>query len=494
MKKSILLVFVFLAGCGDKPAGPSGAAPTGLSTQETLREVYDVEYADGVAVIDDDVMTHLLSATDGKLTFSRDASSVRTLVPDQVVIFSRRTLGRVVSVTDVGTEIIVRTSPVKFTDAYRNATIVLETRVAWQEPVAVAAVPRLQLISSAVADDVTEWSIKAKFDYKGIKADVAFKPKSADRLEIEINASISPAAKMKSITRSESVANSERQPVTANDILDPESTPEYSAGLPDSGAPPRPEGTATGVVAKVKVTGHISGFVQALQINVRNSSLERFDFRIRELEGEIRVEGAGLQDAAGSFEISLPLEYVIPLAVGVIPVAVKLGASIKMTPQVHVGSSKFCFKAQYAATSGLSFESGSLKNQSNVRTRKADLCGREETVSAGSITVGFGATANVPEVSLLIFGNTIVPSIGMNYGGVTLYEPGILSAQKACQSGNTDLKAVVKIALNFFGVGVEGEHKLWQQRKEWTCDGKIVKTTFDPINGEQKTTTEASGE
>ena len=65
---------------------------------------------------------------------------------------------------------------------------------------------------------------------------------------------------------------------------------------------------------------------------------------------------------------------------------------------------------------------------------------------------------------------------------------------KPCQSGNTDLKAIIKVTLSFFGIEMEGEHMLWQQKKEWTCEGKIEHTTFDPINGEQKTTTEASDE
>ena len=488
MRKSYLLVLVVVAGCGQEPSVPASDSTAGFSDQTTLKEIYDVEYADGVAIIDDDAMEHLQSATDGKLTFSSDAKGVENLTPGQVVVFSKHTLGRVISVDKSGAGIVVRTTPAKFTEAFRNATIELETRVAWRQPVAVAVQPRFQLIRSAVADDATEWAIKGKFDYKGVKADVAFKPKSADRLEIEIN------AKMKSITRSESVDHSNRTPVTANDILDPDASLDYSAGIPETSGAPTPGEKVGATVAKVKVTGHISGFVQALQINVRDSNLEKFDFRIRDLEGEIRVEGAGLQDAAGSFELSLPIEYIIPVPIGVIPVAVKVGASIKLTPQVHLGSSKFCFRAQYAASSGLSFETGSLKNQSKVKTKKVNLCGKEETVSAGRITVGFGATANVPEVSLLIFGNTIVPSIGLNYGGVTNYEPGILSAQKACQSGNTDLKAVVKIVLSFFGVEVEGEHKLWQQKKEWTCDGKIVLTSFDPINGEKKTTTDAADE
>lgn len=494
MKKLLLLALVLLAGCGEDPASTARSSTTGYSEQTTLKEVYDVEYADGVAVIEGDTMRYLQSADTNQLTFSDDAHDVLKLQQGQVVIFSRHTLGRVVSVKKSSGTIVVQTTPAKFTEAFRNATIELETRIEWRQPVTVAVRPRLQLISSAVAAEETAWAIKGKFDYKGVKADVAFIPKSADRLEIEINASIAPSAKMKSITRSESIDHSRRVPVTANDILDPDASLDYSAGIPESSGAPVPGGTVAATVAKVKVTGHVSGFVQALQINVRDSNLEKFDFRIRDLSGEIRVEGAGLQDAAGSFELSLPVEYIIPVPIGVIPVAVKVGASIKLTPQVHLGSSKFCFRAQYAASTGLSFETGSLKNQSMVRTKKVALCGREETVSAGQITVGFGATANVPEVSLLIFGNTIVPSIGLNYGGVTNYEPGILSAKAACQSGNTDLKAVVKIVLSFFGVEVEGEHKLWQQKKEWTCDGKIVRTSFDPINGEQKTTTDASDE
>ena len=407
INKHPIIWLLVLAGCSaDTPpqSVDSSATQPGFSSQTTLNEVYEVEYQDGVAVIDEDTMQHLQSSSNGTLTFSKDAQSLRQLSSGQVVIFSGHALGRVASVLVDDDVFIVATTPAKFIDAYKNATIELVTRVDWHKPVPVAIAPKLQLISSAFAAGETDWSIKKNFEYKGVKADVTFKPKSADRLEVEINASIAPQAKMSSITREESVNNGGRETVTADQILDPDADLDYTAGLTDPESS-TPDGTAAASVAKVQVSGHVSGFVQALQINVRNSALQKFDFRLQELSGEIRVEGAGLQDAAGSFEISLPLEYTIPLVVGPIPVAVKMGASIKLTPQVHLGSSKFCFKAEYAAATGLSFESGSLKNQSSVRRKKVDLCGEEETVSAGQITVGFGASANVPEISLLIFGN-----------------------------------------------------------------------------------------
>ncbi len=486
----LLTVAAALVACGDDPADSTAQSGGGFSTTTTLKERYEVEYVDGVALIESDTVSHLIShdLATGTLTFSADARDELDFSPGQVVVFSRLSLGKIKAVRESGDNIIVETTPALFTEAFLNADIELETRVGWREPATVVNLPGFQLIQSAVADE--SWSIGHKFKYKGVDVNVKFMPKSADRLEFEINAKLSKDAKMKGFTRAEAAGKSEKKTVTAADILNLDETPAYSAGLPEpetGDRMPTLTGSAGGSVAAVKATGHITGFVQALQINVRQSSLKKFDFRLKELKGELRVEGAGIADAAGSFDLKLPLEYIIPLTVGAIPMAVKIGAGLKLTPQVHTGSSKFCFKASYEASSGLSFETGSLKNRSNVKTRKADLCGKE-TVSAAPITVGFGASANFPEISLLIFGNTIVPSIALQAGGSTLYEPGIASAMKPCQAGKVDLQALVKISLAFFGVSMEREAKLWQRKKEWTCEGNIVETTFDPVNGEKKET------
>jgi hypothetical protein len=491
-------LFVF-SSCGERAEPPEeresagGGEATGISTTTILKQVYDVEYADGVAVVEAATMASLESSADGVLRFAPEARSSLQLTPGQVVVFWQHSIGRVESVDDASSGITVRTSPALFTDAFRNADIQLEARIDWREPSTVARFWDFGLIRRAHAEQ--EWSISRKFELKGVSIDTKLTLKSADRLDFEINSGLSLASKMKSFTRGEAGSSTDMKSVSAHDVLDTESPLiDWTDSASSSSGSASPGGTATAVdVAKVRATGHISGFVQALQINVRDSNLEKFDFRIRDLKGEIRVEGAGLQGAAGSFDVKLPLEYVIPLVIGPVPIALKLGAAVKLTPQVHVGSAKFCFKAVYDGTSGLSFESGALKNQSSVRQKTATLCGNEETVSAGQLTVGFGATANIPEISLLIFGNTIVPSVALNYGGVTLYEPGIASAQTPCQSGNTDLQAVVKIVLSFFGTEIAGEHKLWQQRKEWKCDGSTVETSFDPINGERTESTPAGG-
>ncbi len=504
--KNLLVASVaglLLAACGSDTEETASATERetdgGFSKTTILKERYDVEYADGVAVVEDDTMAKLVSydADTSTLIFAGDAREDLRFDTGQVVVFSRLTLGRVKSVLESGSNIVVETTPAAFTDAYRNADIELEARVEWAQPQTSNVLPRFELIRSAMADE--SWSIGHKFSYKGVEVDVKFIPKSADRLEFEINSKISKSAKMQAFTRAEAAGVSTVKEVTPDnwavstmDLLDLDSTPEYSSGLPEPDTGDRTHTvTPSGAVAAVKASGHISGFVQALQINVRESSLEKFDFRLRELKGEMRVEGAGLTDAAGSFEVKMPLEYVIPVYVGPVPVAIKVGAALKLTPQVHSGSSKFCFKASYDASTGLSFETGSLKNESDVKSRKAELCGREETVSAGPITVGFGASANFPEISLLIFGNTIVPSIALQTGGATTYEPGLLSALPACQSGKVDLQALIKVALSFLGVLMEREHKLWQRKKEWKCDGTVEETTFDPVNGEKKETRRA---
>lgn len=518
-RQAALLVVAGLAACGEQTQTPDYA----MSSLDVLTSRVEVDYVPEAHVVDEEVMAYFLSDLEAPpevLVFSREAKDRLGLQEGQVTVFPRVALRRVDSWREVDDTVEVQTSPALFTEAFENADIEVVSRINWRAPpgqgVQVAfGTPTLTLFPSAHAAEGAPWSISRSLTLKGVQVGLKLTPKSADRLEFEVTGKISKSAKMKSIvpaealraapvqsvdyrgsyhpdtawdnTRDGSGATGDTGPPTATtQVLDGEETPAYA---------PEPASSASGAsgslgatVGSVKVSGHISGFEQALNLGVANRQLQDFEFKIRDLEGEVRLEGAGLSDAAGSFSLKLPLEVSIPLPTGIIPTRLKLGASLEMRPQVHTGSSKFCFKATFSGDSGFSYRDGGLKNESSAGSHRVGNCEEEETVSAGRLTVAFGANATVPQLSLQIFGNTLVPSMGLKYAGVTKYEPGILSARPACQAGSTDLAMVMNVVLDFLGTQLSREAKLWQKKREWNCDGTVTESSYDRFSGEQTST------
>ncbi len=519
VRTGLLVLITGIVGCSEDTAPESSGYA--MNSVEVISSTYEVDFVDDTNVVGEEAMDYFQSDIESPpevLVFDAAAKDALNLREGQVTVFPNAALRRIDSWREVDGKLEIQTSPALFTDAFENADIQLISKIGWQTPpgesVDIAfGTPTITLFPAAyAADGGSPWSISRSLSLRGVQVKLKLTPKSADRLEFEVSGNISKSAKMKSIIPEDALRAAPVQtvdyrgsyhpdtqwdntrdgsgavgdtgtPTATTQVLDQDETPQYA---PDSSSSaPSPSGSFGLKVGSVKASGYISGFEQALNLGVANRQLEDFQFKISDLEGEIKLEGAGLTDAAGSFSLKIPLEISMPLPTGIIPTRLKLGASIEMRPQIHSGSSKFCFKAKFDGDTGFSYRNGELKNESNSGSRNVGRCEEEETVSAGRITVAFGATAKVPEVSLQIFGNTLVPSMGLNYSGLTHYEPGILSAQPACQSGKTDLKMLMKVVLNFLGTNLSKEFKLWQKKREWKCDGTVTDSSFDPINGEQ---------
>lgn len=544
--RSLTLILIgipmLLHGCGsdtpevtrspDQP-GSSGTvsdkdimAEGQFHTVRSVREKYEVTYHDETVIVSEEAMQSLVSISEDQetLEFEGAARSALNLQQGKVTIFPLTALRRVVSWRDAGERIIVETEPALLTDAIKDADIELVTKVGWkvltQQAVNTSGVGqtgpiRFRLIAEAYADDGGEsptvdasrdgvtWSDSITFSTKlgkGLDLKFKLKPDSWDKLGFELVVSATKEFFKKSLTQPELDRTHRTEVVNApnwfgaNSMDRPDPIPAYESGGPVE-APTDPEPTSPvsadptfgGKAAVIKATGSLSGFQNNLELAIDASALHDFSFVISHLKSEVKLEAASLNDIVGVANLKVPLEVSIPMRVGLIPVTLKIGAEFSFRPIVHDGSAKLCFIVTHDGATGVRFKEGALSNQSDAQDRTLTTCPESETVSAGKITVGMGGTVKFPSISMEMFGNAIVPNVHVKLDGQTLYEPGIANAQPACQSGSATLAAIMAIKMSFLGPDLERTAKLWESKKKWNCDDKVVATTFDRGTGEQTT-------
>lgn len=544
----ILCIALQLQSCGSEEQGqeskeldaarePGTMAEGRFHSVRVVREKYEVVYQDDTVIVPDEAMRSLLSVSEDQetLEFEGAARSALNLQRGKVTIFPLTALRRIVSWQDTGEKIIVETEPALLTDAIKDADIELVTDIGWkvltQQTVSTPGVGqtgpiRFRLMSEAYADGAGEsaavdasrdgltWSDSITLSKKlgkGLDLKFKLKPESSDKLSFDLSVSATQEFFKKSLTQSELDRTQRTEVVNAsnwfgtNSLDRPEPVAVNESGWygdnivggpvdaptdPELTGPVTLNATVGGKAAVIKASGFLSGFQNDLDVAIDASVLHDFSFVISDLKSEVKLEAASLNDIVGVANLKVPLEIAIPMRVGLIPVTLKIGAEFSFRPIVHDGSAKLCFMISHDGATGVRFSEGALSNQSDAQDRTLTTCPESETVSAGKITVGMGGTVKFPSISMAIFGNTVVPNVHVKLDGQTLYEPGIANAQPACQSGSATLAAIMALKMSFLGAELERTAKLWESKKKWNCDDKVVTTTFDRGAGEQTTVSE----
>lgn len=511
-----------LVSCGSDDGSDGSQSDDGVVTSvgafhsvRTIKEKFEVTYHDDTVIVSEDAMRFMAPTYDDPklLEFSIDAEPYLNLEAGKVTIFPRAVLRRVVSWQKSGDKILVKTEPAILTEAYKDADIESVVEIGWQKLQQGAVVSTgiqqngpvtFRFFSDAYAEDTDgtgEWTTEfsRKFKHKGLTVEFKLMPESWDKLKFEITASASKAANKKSFNEEEIAANFPNQRVNAGTAHadyyhHDEFMPVESDGIAEEDSDRSMTSFTAGLSGNAKgfakATGYISGLTQVLDIEINDSELGAFYYDLKSLQGQLKIESVSMEGLIGTFNLKIPLEISIPMLVGGLPVTLKLGAEFSFRPIVKSGSegsAKMCFIASYDGSTGLRFENGTFKNEAVTREKTADTCPNSETVSAGKFTVGLGTTVKFPSVSLQLFRIPVVANIHVKLDGTTLYEPGILNARPACQSGTEDIALIVKATLKFLGFDIETHSKLWQTKKEWNCDKKIIKSTFDKDRGEQST-------
>lgn len=522
-------IALLLHGCGsDTPDVSSSSESTELSesasdedimaegqfhTVRSVKEKYEVTYHDDTVIVSEEAMRYMAPIYDDpeRLEFAIDAKPHLHLERGKVTIFPLAALRRVVSWQESGNKILVKTEPAILTDAIKDADIELVTKIDWtganQQTSGTQGVQQtgpawIQLFPAAYAydpsDDDGSRTIKFKLKHKGVKVELTLIPEHADKLAFEIVASTYKESKFQSYDSREIAERFPNRRYNARNAHDyfhgnafqpvsDVSEDHVPGGFREGGESGRGGGTEVGAKGFAKGFGHISNIGQALRISIADSELSNFAFLLTDLTVNIQLESVALDGIVGTYYLKVPLEIYIPMRIGLIPVTLVLGAEFSFRPIVETGSSKLCFQAKWQGSSGIKFTEGGFRNATDVEENYLGTCPDSETVSAALYTVGMGATVKFPSISLKIFDEAVVPNMHIKLDGKSLYEPGLLSAEPACQSGSSTAAWIVKATMSFFGLDVETESMLAESKKEWTCDGRVIETTYDRVNGKQVT-------
>ncbi|MEO1246442.1 MAG: hypothetical protein AAFX56_12240 [Pseudomonadota bacterium] len=525
LRHTIVLTLGLLAvSCSsdDPPTSPAlgGGDDRQMHTMERLKEKYEVSYQPGTVIVSNEAMRYMARPVfdSNELVFSLDAKPHLDLEENAVTIFPMAALVRVVSWRESGDSIIVQTEPAALTDAIKDADIESVVEIGWSQVVSQHAAPesgiRFSLIPAAHAGEETGrmyGSISQSFEHEGIKLTYSLKPQSADRLNFQITLSANKEMYKKALKQEDlerkyptSYVNGDAfQPVRADESYG-DNTRDTGTGA-DYSQPPSEAGgsnylgdTGGGVSANVKgaigfakATGHISGFQQWFDLKISDGVPQDVYIDFKSLSGEVKLEAATLAGLVSTMQLSVPIEYVVTVPIGgIIPLTFTIGADLSFRPIIErgtSGSSKLCMMFAYDGSTGLRYSNGSFSNESTFRKRTASMCKNDETVSAGRLTVGLGTTFKVPRFKVSLFRLPIATSIYFMMDGVTTYEPGIASAMQACQAGKQHLAVIAQATMKLLGIiNTEVHAKLWDLKKEWTCEKKLVTTTFDKAGGEQK--------
>jgi hypothetical protein len=493
-----------------------------MHTMQILKNLHEVTYQPETVIVDDAAMQFMAAPIIGndELVFDAAAEPHLSLEKGKVTIFPLAALRRVVDWRKVGDQIFVDTQPAILTDAIRDADIDTLVQISWNDYI--AGLPKqgrtvtFNVFPQALAASSPTASISRSFQYKFLTVTIKFMPKAGNVLAYELTVKVNRKVKTESIVRgafpgtfpTEYLNRDQFQPVSsayAENLRSVDGGADYTSSggetnaAPDSaGANDRRQGTVSvggdaGTKGFVKATGQISGFQQAFSMRVENSTLSDLNVATRSLKADVKVESASLAGVVGTFYIQVPLKYSFLVPIGVIPLKITIGADVSFRPIVSEGTSgstKLCFAASYDASMGIRYNAGAFSNQSEVKDREANRCVDSETVSAGTLTVGMGATVKLPTVQVSLFNMPASVGFDAQLDTLTTYEPGIASALDACQAGKVDLAAIVNAKLDFLGFNSNAQYKLWQDKKEWTCGKKMITTKYDKGSGERVTETD----
>ncbi|MDJ0709674.1 MAG: hypothetical protein QNJ14_04750 [Woeseiaceae bacterium] len=520
----LLALTLVVAACGSDGPEPQadayGNPEEQIHTMERLKEKFEVTYQPGTVIVDNEAMRFMARPVieSNELVFDKDAGPYLDLQQGAVTIFPMAALVRVKSWAERGDSIVIQTEPALLTDAIKDADIESIVEIGWTQMVSQSDSPdagiRIELIPTAYAEEeVGEvyGSISQTIKAGGMAITYKLKPQSLDRLDFEVSISANKEMYKKSVKQEEFKRDHPTRYVNAGDFHPVPANESYGDNLRDTGSDtdytqPYPDadnrnyegdtnrrlsGNVKGSIGFAKATGHISGFQQWFDLEISDGVPQDVYIDFKQLSGQMKLEAASLEGLLSTMKLSVPVEYVITVPIGgVLPLTFTLGADLSFRPIIEQGtsgSSKLCMIFEYEGSTGLRFSDGSFKNESTFRKRSAELCKRDETVSAGRLTVGMGTTFNIPKFKVSLFRLPIATSIHLMMDGVTTYEPGIASALQACQHGKQHLAVIAQATMKLFGIlNTEVHAKLWDYKKEWTCEGTVVTSTFDKAGGEKK--------
>ncbi|MBI4582173.1 MAG: hypothetical protein HY718_20925, partial [Planctomycetes bacterium] len=230
-------------------------------------------------------------------------------------------------------------------------------------------------------------------------------------------------------------------------------------------------------VVAVSAEGWISRFRQETRFEFADGRLRNARAFTRELRGEMEITWAAARQADDFISteftvLEIPVSIPILVSAGPVPMTVWLKASARVSPQLRFNnmSSRGSLKVVYGSNHGLRIEDETFSPLDGTRSANFSVTG--ETVSAGPVTVGFGAGFEFPRVELTVLG-VATAFVSMHTGVAGFYEPGLLSGAQPCQWAEMTIQAITGYDMSILGVTfLSDSHELWRQETKHYAGGE----------------------
>lgn len=412
----LLLIVLFMLGCGKVEESKEQISKNEIPEKQNFQIVLQND----VKKIDDDVVDLLIETdkSSGVYTFNNSADELEDLSEGDIVIFSGHSVRKIKKVEFINNEYKVSTEFVPLNKVIKDGEISWEKKFNWGDD---TGVTKASIISGDLlfASDGDAGKVKFKGKIKGWDVSIELKPEAGSKLNIKITAS-------------------------------------------------KKRGDQK--VASLIASGWISNFENVSSMNFSGGNLTNFQMNNRGLKGELELKFAAQGLGSDVALIDLPAKISLPIRVGWVPVNLILKANLKLYPEVRQGASSVAsYKMTYDSDMGFTFGENATNPSGNLNTHEMSVT--DETVSAGSISTGFGVGVEFPRFEISILNELVVPYFLLNIHSSTFYEPGILSNVPPCQEGKMNFKCIAGLSMKLFSLSYEHQKVLWEKERKWQTEG-----------------------
>jgi len=433
-------LLVFSGGCATRAPSPGSGGGDSSSAPQVFPpdfETFDITMKDGARQVSAGAMdgvSRIETDTGASYVFPNVSSEVQAIGVGDVVLFSGLGLGRVSAVTPNQDGLTIDTEPATLDEFVQDGTI------AWGHTVDFAQTPDSQVTP-------------------GFEDSFALMKRDPTASQLTIDPGENPTFTFAGTLEGWAVSLSV-QPTSSRLNL------TMSASRSVGGQ----------TVVSISGEGFVNNFRQNANLGFAGGRSTTVQLSQDGLRGEMNVQWTAFNP--GEFinnelaQLKFPVEIPIPIEVGGIPVLLKLQAIARVIPQLNFPdmSSQGSFKVVYDGSAGFSFSDATVLPVGELTSTAFSVTG--DTVSAGSVTVGFGLGLEFPRVEVALLGNSASAFITLDTFASGFFEPGINSNAQPCQYGSINNQAVAGYQLSLFGlVDVSGSTEIWQEQEKFFLNG-----------------------
>jgi hypothetical protein len=388
-----------------------------------------------VAEVPLDIMSKAFEKFDlatNSMIFAASATEIKSLKTGSVVLFEGHSIKKIVSVTESGGKIVVKTTKGKFTDYYKSAKIDYSTKFNWTNSVVGSARIGAENGRQAWVQQPSEAN---EFTYRG----------TISGWECELN--LTP----------QSQGDGRRLALKLK--------------------------AKKGGLSAVEFNGFISNFDIASSIQVNDGAVNTYSENHNNMSGEIGVKLAFLSMPNGDAAFELPINFMNVLVVqGGIPVSYRIKCVLKLYPSISQANSSSTadIKLTYSGSNGFSYQNNTMTPNTSIANFDPTITG--DTGSASATIVGVGVGLEFPRFEIGIFDTVVVPYMLINTSCTNYFESGLPFIPGPCNRSRLTMKAVAGIDMSFLGLSYARETTLFERTKSFKKEGSKCEDSSLPDN------------